>query len=106
MLETNTIRGATQLDLRSTFSYTIIYAAVITDAEAVSPYLAEAFRNRPQKSIQQFCSYRVPTAGDSLKCLRKAYSSFSMVCFIGKYLNTECFICQQEIYVIKWLANR
>ena len=38
MLETNIIRGATQIDLRSSFSYTNIYAALVTDAEAVDPY--------------------------------------------------------------------
>lgn len=39
ILETNRIRGATQIDLKALFSYTNIYAALVTVAEAVDPYL-------------------------------------------------------------------
>ena len=39
ILETNRIRGATQIDLKALFSYTNIYAALVTVAEAVGSYL-------------------------------------------------------------------
>ena len=49
MLETNIIRGATQIDLKVLFSYTNIYAAVVTVAEAVSPYYVIHGSGQPSK---------------------------------------------------------
>lgn len=49
------------IDVKSTLSYTNIYAAKITDAVSVAPYLLVWYQERPRKSIQPAVSYLAST---------------------------------------------
>ena len=89
------------IDVKSTLSYTNIYAAKITDAVSVAPYLQIPVSGTPSKvhseseSIQQ--SHHLLLSANSFKTY---FSSSSVFAFDELYSSLPYFICQEDFYFL------
>ena len=77
------IRGTTQFDKKSTFSYTNIYAILITTMVAVNAYY---YFGLPSKAHSAYVFIPSSTNKGSLKWNPIAYSSFSTVLLIYDFI--------------------